>query len=57
MIDESHRKNISRKDADEDFAAVTLANNFESSDDNIQNHATGEPTNQINLLPQKNFIK
>lgn len=57
LIDESNSENISCEDDDEDFTTVTSANNFESSDDNIENDTTTEPTNQINLQLQKNFIK
>lgn len=57
LIDESNSENISCEDDDEDFTTVTSANNFESSDDNIENDTTTEPTNQINLELQKNFIK
>ena len=55
LIDESNWENVS--DDDEDFTLVTSVNNFESSDNNIENDATAEPTNQIKLLLQKNFIK
>lgn len=57
LIDESNSENISCEDDDEDFTTVTSANNFESSDDNIENDTATEPTNQINLQLQKNFIK
>lgn len=57
LIDESNSENISCEDDDEDFTTVTSANNFESSDDNIENDTTTEPTNQINLQLQKNLIK
>lgn len=57
LIDASNSENISCEDDDEDFTTVTSANNFESSDDNIENDTTTEPTNQINLQLQKNFIK
>lgn len=57
LIDESNSENITCEDDDEDFTTVTSANNFESSDDNIENDTTTEPTNQINLQLQKNFIK
>lgn len=57
LIDESNSENISCEDDDEDFTTVTSGNNFESSDDNIENDTTTEPTNQINLQLQKNFIK
>ena len=57
LIDESNSENISCEDDDEDFTTVTSANNFESSDDNIENDTTTEPTTQINLQLQKNFIK
>lgn len=57
LIDESNSENISCEDDDEDFTTVTSANNFESSDDNIENDTTTEPTNQINLQLQKSFIK
>lgn len=57
LIDESNSENISCEDDDEDFTTVTSANNFESSDDNIENDTTTEPTNQINLQLQKNVIK
>ena len=57
LIDESNSENVSCEDDDEDFTTVTSANNFESSDDNIENDTTTEPTNQINLQLQKNFIK
>ena len=56
LIDESNRKNISGEDDDQDITAATSANNFESSDENIENDATAEPTNQIKLQLQKNFL-
>ena len=52
LIDESNRKNISGEDDDQGITAATSANNFESSDENIENDATAEPTNQIKLLLQ-----
>ena len=56
LIDESNRKNISGEDDDQDITVATSANNFESSDENIENDATAEPTNQIKLQLQKNFL-
>ena len=56
LIDESNRENISGEDDDQDITAATSANNFESSDENIENDATAEPTNQIKLQLQKNFL-
>ena len=56
LIDESNRKNISGEDDDQGITAATFANNFESSDENIENDATAEPINQIKLLLQKNFL-
>ena len=56
LIDESNRKNISGEDDDQGITAATSANNFESSDENIENDATAEPTNQIKLQLQKNFL-
>lgn len=45
MADNSDQENISSED--EDFAVVTSANNFESSQDDIENGVTAEPANKL----------
>lgn len=47
MADNSDQENISSEDEDKDFAVVTSANNFESSQDDIENGVTAEPANKL----------
>lgn len=49
MADNSDQENISGEDEDKDFAVVTSAKNFESSQDDIENGVTAEPANKLSV--------
>ena len=60
MLYKSDWEKLSGEDDDKDFTVATLANKFESSDDNIENGVTLEPANklsateefQVNIVPK-----
>lgn len=65
MLYKSDWEKLSGEDDDKDFTVATLANKFESSDDNIENGVTLEPANkltateefQVNSVPKCSWKK